>query len=363
MGHKHYVGQAHTFEILNSDEIRPDVTILKTFFIDDTVNANDWQATWEGLKMDAQELQGVPLVLQEDLEHPKFSVQKYFDRGTIFDYDIDEAAHKIVVYARITDPTIVDRIRDGELEFVSPAVIPRGSESMHNENGVDILDRTLPLHLAIVSNPAYGKDKAKMTHLCSGDGTECYHRLKTMTAQTKSADVHDCVNRKIPILADEHPEWEHDQVVAVAFDMCREGRASHGDGDGGGNGHSTGIKSRLKILNASADRLQSVLNQIKTGSEFTEFNGKKGVWIKAKGQDVFIAQNQSIKEALLSQCGCAKLGSEGKVTKSVANYRSTDSEIKNCATCRFFHPKDKYCEVVSGIIEPHMVSDLWQPKS
>jgi len=82
--HKHYVGSAHSFEITNQDPERPDVTILKTFFIDDTVNENDWQATWEGLKKDAQELQGIPLVLQEDLEHPKFSVQKFFDRGTIF---------------------------------------------------------------------------------------------------------------------------------------------------------------------------------------------------------------------------------------------------------------------------------------
>ena len=45
LAHKHYVGQAHSFEILNQDPIRPDVTILKTFFIDDTVNENDWHQT------------------------------------------------------------------------------------------------------------------------------------------------------------------------------------------------------------------------------------------------------------------------------------------------------------------------------
>jgi len=75
---------------IEKDAIRPPVTILKTFFINDKTNLNDWRATWEGLKKDAQDLPGTPLVLQEDLEHPRISQQKYFDRGTIFDYEIDE---------------------------------------------------------------------------------------------------------------------------------------------------------------------------------------------------------------------------------------------------------------------------------
>lgn len=88
--HKHYLGAAHSFEILTPEDptagkfIRPDVTIIKTFFINDKENVNDWRATWVGLKIDAEELPGTPLVLQEDLQHPKFSVQEMFDRGTIF---------------------------------------------------------------------------------------------------------------------------------------------------------------------------------------------------------------------------------------------------------------------------------------
>jgi len=41
----------------------------------------------------------------------------------------------------------------------------------------------------------------------------------------KNADeskLDSCVERKIKILADENPKWDQDQVVAVAFDMCRE---------------------------------------------------------------------------------------------------------------------------------------------
>ncbi len=319
--HKHYVGSAHSFEITNQDPERPDVTILKTFFIDDTVNENDWQATWEGLKKDAEELLGIPLVLQEDLEHPKFSVQKFFDRGTIFDYDINEVEHKIIVYARITDTTIVERIKSGELEYVSPAVIPRGSEYMEKIDGIDILRRTLPLHLAIVGNPAYGTLKAKMSHLCTGDGKECYHRLKTMTAKKKA-------KKKADVLLRQDKEGDN---------------GDGGNGDGGGSPNS-GIKSKLRILNAGYDT----------------HKGKLGTWIRAKGQNVFVAKNESIEKAVEAQCGCAKLGSAGKISKEKANYHKSGNPQKMCGNCRFYHVDTDYCEVVDGKIDYNFVSDLWQ---
>jgi hypothetical protein len=310
MEHQHYVGAAHSFEIVKTND-RPDVTVLKTFFIDDTVNANDWQTTWEGMKLDAEELPGTPLVLQEDLEHPKFSVQEYYDRGTIFDYDIDEENHKIIVYVRITDLTVVERIKSGELQFVSPAVIPKGSESLRKVNGVDVLDRSLPLHLAIVGNPAYGKEKAKMTHLCSGDGQECYHRLKTMTA-----NVEKIIKREHELIDQGIPEEEVHKILKKEFAQ----KKAEGDGGDGGN---SGIKSNLKIKNAEGipaleqipfikkmvaktSRIASTMDKTINERDYFIHNGHRGQWINAKGMDVFVAQNQSIKKALLEQCGCAK---------------------------------------------------------
>ncbi len=100
--HKHYLGAAHSFEILKPEDPKmqyekPNVTIIKTFYINDLINVNDWQAEWEGLKSDAEELPGTPIVLKEDLEHPKYSTQDLYDRGTIFDFDIDEENHQIIV--------------------------------------------------------------------------------------------------------------------------------------------------------------------------------------------------------------------------------------------------------------------------
>jgi len=382
--HKHYVGSAHSFEIITTKDdtagkyVRPDVTILKTFFINDKININDWQATWEGLKQDAQDLPGVPLVLQEDLQHPKFSVQEMFDRGTIFDYDIDEEKHQIIVYIRITDPSIIERIKSGELQYVSPAVIPRGSESLHKEGTTDVLDRTLPLHLCIVGDPAYGKDAAKMTHLCTGPGEACWHRLKIMTAATQilAADE-DCVSRKIAIIKREKPSMSNEQAAAIAYSMCREGTADvSGNGD---SGQSTGIKSKLKIHNAdgiteleqiplikkmiaATNRIASNIEKIKTGAVYHKHEGQEGRWINVQDIDVFVGRHRSISSAMVEQCGCTRLAAEGKISQEKANYHKTDSMTKNCGSCRFWNEKNQSCQVVEGTIEEYHTSDLWQPK-
>ncbi len=321
--HKHYLGAAHSFEIVTPEDptagkyVRPDVTIIKTFYCNDLANENDWQATWEGLKEDAVDLPGTPIVLKEDLEHPKFSVQEMYDRGTIFDYDIDEANRQIIVYARITDLSIVERIKSGELQYVSPALIPRGSEYLKTINGIDVLSRTLPIHLCIVSNPAYGKEKAKISHICSGDGKECYHRLKMMTAATVIiATAADCVSRKIEVLKKEKPSMSNEQAAAIAYSMCREGTASHGDG---GN---TGIQSTLKYADdgiseleqipfikkmvASTAKIKSGIEKIHYGSVYHVVHGREGRWINIQDQDIFVARNQVIEAAMMDQCGCTK---------------------------------------------------------
>lgn len=323
MGHEHYIGAAQTFEIINTDNSRPDVVLLKVFYIDDTVNINDWQATWEGLKQDAKDIPGIPLVLQEDLQHPKFSTQQYFDRGTVYDYEIDEVNKKIIVYVRITDKTIVERIKSGELQYVSPAVVPRGSEYLKKINGVAILERTIPIHLAIVGKPAYGTEKAKMTYLCSGDAKECDHRLRIMTAAKNIYDSADeCVSKKIQIIKRERPNISNEQAAAIAYSMCKERTAD--------DSPNSGIKSDLKFVSeipaleqvplikkmlAKTAKIASVLDKERFGMVYHMNNGVEGNWINTQDTDVFIARNQSIEAAINSQCNCTKPHHKKDITK------------------------------------------------
>ena len=49
---------------------------------------------------------------------------------------------------------------------------------------------------------------------------------KSEAPVTAADPLQECVSSKIPKLIEEHPEWKIDQVVAVAYSMCREGTAS-----------------------------------------------------------------------------------------------------------------------------------------
>ena len=46
---------------------------------------------------------------------------------------------------------------------------------------------------------------------------------KSVSRSLSKQELGQCVSGKIPKLIDEHPEWEMDQVLAVAYSMCREG--------------------------------------------------------------------------------------------------------------------------------------------
>lgn len=50
--------------------------------------------------------------------------------------------------------------------------------------------------------------------------------LKEMVEYSKKtrqgSSSESCVSRKISILADEHPKWDHDQIIAVAYSYCRK---------------------------------------------------------------------------------------------------------------------------------------------
>lgn len=363
----HYIGAAQTFEIINQDDTRPDVVLLKVFYIDDSININGWQAPWEGLKQDAKDIVGIPLVLQEDLEHPKFSMQQYFDRGTVYDYEIDEVNKKIIVYVRITDKTIVERIKSGELQYVSPAVIPRGSEYLKKVNGIDILERTVPIHLAIVGEPAYGKEKAKMSYLCSGDPKECDHRLRMMTAAKAIYDsASDCVSKKIQILKRERSNISNEQAAAIAYSMCRANPNVANDMSNDSASDVVGPLTQIPLIRkfmAKTDKLSSTLDQVQYGMKFPIHNGVEGQWIKAREMDVFVARNQSIQAAINQQCGCQKNASVGKITQEKVNYHKSDSATKNCSSCKFFNEADEKCQVVEGFIEPDHISDLYQSKS
>lgn len=52
--------------------------------------------------------------------------------------------------------------------------------------------------------------------------TDGKQHLKEIINKLDAEASDECVSRKISIISDEHPEWSHDQVVAVAYAWCRK---------------------------------------------------------------------------------------------------------------------------------------------
>lgn len=53
-----------------------------------------------------------------------------------------------------------------------------------------------------------------------------------------------------------------------------------------------------------------------------------------------------------------------KLSKGAAYYRVADDPAESCATCKYFHKRERYengtCELVTGEIEPEDTCNLWQ---
>ena len=99
--HKHYIAASREFEILKELDGRKGF-FIKVFFVNDKVNGNNWRITWEGIQFDARDVIGVPIVLQEDLQHPQFHVQNYFAKGYVVDYILNEKTHTLEVASNRT---------------------------------------------------------------------------------------------------------------------------------------------------------------------------------------------------------------------------------------------------------------------
>lgn len=342
--HKHYFAQSNRLELLENFKGKEGF-FVKAFFISDKINGNDWRVTWDAIKQDISDVVGLPIVLLTDLEHPRASVQDFFARGYIIDYELCEVEHKVTIIARIFDEKLKKALESGDLEFVSPAVVPRDSLSLEKIDGIDVLHRFIPLHLAIVARPAYGKVVAKMFGLCKGTGDFCLDYLKPLQASLqfdkpkitaisewvaanykteflqafiaqkyKSDKMDDCVSREIKILMDNPDDKgkSREQIIAIALSKCRErNKASIAELL---NPTSTDQKVgpltqipllKLKQFNSSLDYMESMLDTL-VYHGIPTFKGKEGYWIKARNQRVFVAEGQSVDEAIKSTCGCNK---------------------------------------------------------
>jgi len=412
--HKHYIAATREFEILRELDGRKGF-FIKVFFVNDKVNGNNWRITWEAIKADAKDVIGVPIVLQQDLQHPEFSVQNFFAKGYVVDFILDEAKRELAVIARIIDVKTIRLIQEKKLKFTSPAVVARNNLSIENVDGVDLLHSWIALHLAIVENPAYGKADAVIHGTCTGKGDTCSLKLKQLSA-SEIAGLDDCVSK---ILSKKlgPGETPSDQDLAIAFSECKEKQGkSYGkeykstNNPPGSDSAKVGPLTQIPLLKraeldqilnrehelqgkgfpdstvlvmlmeefgtelnekdpakqhrlqASLDYIASTLESINTGQIMRD--GIPGYWINAKGMPVFIANNRTVDQAIKEQCPCQFLADEIDlvVSKEEADYRYAPTLEVQCSTCKFFNASTNSCQVVEGFIRPGFLSNKYEPR-
>lgn len=360
--HKHYIGEAKQYEVLEELEGHGKGFFIKVFFINTKVNLNKWQVTWDAIEQDISDVVGVPIVLQEDLRHPHFSIQNLYAKGYIVDYVLDKEKQEASVIARILDPKTIKLIQSGKLKFVSPAIVARSNLTLETlASGVDLLSRFIALHLALVGEPAYGKVDAKIHATCTGTGQTCGAKLRQMSAvvmtmcQQKEADhIQKIIKREHELLDKGIPETEVHKMLVHEF-----GAENIPGSDGQKMAPLTQTKLMRK-LEAAVNRIESEFDMFVHRASRHEFGGKWGYWMNANNIDVFVADGKTVDESIKEQCPCQLSATTGKISKERANYQESSGEHK-CENCRFFNYTKKKCEVVEGSIDMNFVSDLYQP--
>jgi len=238
---------------------------LKKFLINDTFNMNDWKTTWEAIEKDIWNFVGKPQVRTPDEDHPRVKDQDDFKVGEIIDVGIDPVKRTAWQVSHITDKETQELIKAGKIKYGSPTVLKyNDANTEEKDTGLwqkqTTLHRFVPAHDALVAEPAYGKEVDKIPAICEGDGPACSLKLMEVSASvnsdnvnqltivpfvkkalnkhfkastleayynySKSGESDSCVSKKIKILADEHPTWDHDQAIAVAYSYCKQNQGA-----------------------------------------------------------------------------------------------------------------------------------------
>ena len=235
-----------------------DILYIKSFLVDSSINSNQWAVTEEALRKNISSFIGKPIVLTEKFDHPDagddgdelLRIQENFRIGTILDIGIEELSGKGWVIAEITDRKAIDIISQTGINFVSPSIV-FGENDVDVKNGVEVITNFEGAHLAVVKDPAYGMQKAQIKGQCRG-GIECISQLQKVQASVEKSkcgnylivkqgskqnilQASECVEKWIKELQDTHPEWEIEQVIAVALSKCGESRKAECKVDQRGN--------------------------------------------------------------------------------------------------------------------------------
>lgn len=172
---------------------------VKAFLVDDTVNLNHWAITKDSIPKNINTFVGKPLILTEQFDHPEvpggerlshwLASQESYRVGTIIDIVQKHNAatsgteyHAIIEVTNdnlkqaLKDNTVPLYVSPGIAEFLNPAAAVAARSQ--GRQALELVDNWAGVHLAIVSEPAFGIKKAVINETCGGDEQGCLLQLR-----------------------------------------------------------------------------------------------------------------------------------------------------------------------------------------
>jgi len=253
---------------------------IKFFLLNASVNQNDWKITQDAINRNIETFRGKPFIIMPNFSHPHpedpedmFKEQEPYRKGTIVDVGIDDKSKKAWGIAEITDEEAQRQISNGDVRFVSPSVLASRRDVIE-QNGSNILNNFEGAHVAGVKDPAFGKFDAQIKGTCYGSSHECKNKLMFVQAckecgkfdKSKTSFVADdeCVQKWIKEISDSHPDWENDQVVAVAYSKCYDSSHSANTSDRKeSNTTNQMAETQLESVSADVEKLRTELDTVR----------------------------------------------------------------------------------------------------
>lgn len=218
-----------------------DKLYIKSFLIDDSINANGWGVSRDAITTSIRTAVGKPFIIDFDkFGHPSAStpeellrVQERYRVGTII--DVGYSNGKAWFIAEIDDARAIKAIKNGLVRFVSPSIIVDEQNVYVDSNGNEIVDRFIVAHVAGVKDPAFGVVKAQIKGICSGPRNTCMYNLRLVDASIDKICMRECLhNKKVKELKVD------DQAIAICLNECK-------DSDKGKNNNSSLCSNYINV--------------------------------------------------------------------------------------------------------------------
>ena len=230
------------FEFIGSDPAYPNSKIYDVEAIHVTTSGNGRKYTKDELEEATLSLAFRPL----DINHDSSRILTYPDNETLMAH-FD--GYSIKTRIRVVDPVILRKIESGAIKNVSVSQVS-------NETCADSMCRTKLQYgmaftrLALLEGLEPGDSSARILKMeAITDLIKCDDGCKCDKCKKHEYDD-KCVSDWISELKDAHPDWEQDQLVAVAISKCDKGESV--------NSHNTD-KDKNKHMTESKDKKESVV--------------------------------------------------------------------------------------------------------